>query len=126
MAPINALEHYLSVHPAHQLRANCDDDPALLSMAAQGIGVAAMPQLRLQDPPPEVRVLELTPPVKRVLGVALPNSPTKEAIRFCPFSAPEISLRRVLSRRPRRKAVSTDGDDAVFHFKVPAAVSESS
>ena len=85
MAPMNALEQYLSVKPKNQLRVNCDDDSTLLSMAAQGIGVTAMPRLCLQSPPPEVKVLALIPEVKRTLGVALPNSPTKEALRFVKF-----------------------------------------
>ncbi len=82
MAPMNALDRYLSVCPANQLRVNCDDDSTLLSMVAQGIGVTAMPQLCLQKLPEQVCVLQLTPPTKRVLGVALPNSPSKEAVRF--------------------------------------------
>ncbi len=82
MAPMNALERYLSICPGNQLRVNCDDDSTLLSMVAQGIGVTAMPRLCLQKIPENVRILELTPPVKRILGVALPNSPSKEAARF--------------------------------------------
>lgn len=93
MAPMNALEHYLSVRPKNQLRVNCDDDSTLLSMAAQGIGVTAMPRLCLQNPPPEVRILPLTPQVKRTLGVALPNSPTKEAARFAKFLCRKFSYR---------------------------------
>ena len=85
MAPMNALDSYLSVCPANQLRVNCDDDSTLLSMVAQGIGVTAMPQLCLQALPENVRILELTPPAKRVLGVALPNSPSKEAVRFARY-----------------------------------------
>lgn len=64
---------------------NCDDDSTLLSMVAQGLGVTAMPKLCLQAPPESVRVLELTPPTKRVLGVALPNSPSREAVRFAHY-----------------------------------------
>ncbi len=82
MAPMNALDRYLSVCPVNQLRVNCDDDSTLLSMVAQGIGVTAMPQLCLQNLPEQVRVLKLTPSTKRVLGVALPNSPSKEATGF--------------------------------------------
>lgn len=103
MAPMNALDRYLSVCPANQLRVNCDDDSTLLSMVAQGIGVTAMPQLCLQAPPENVRILELAPPTKRVLGVALPNSPSKEAARFARYlrqtfcgpqgSAPEGHIR---------------------------------
>ena len=85
MAPMNALNRYLSVQPENQLRVNCDDDSTLLSMVAQGLGVTAMPELCLQSPPESVRVLELTPPTKRVLGVALPNSPSKEAVRFANY-----------------------------------------
>ena len=85
MAPRNALEQYLSIRPSDQLRVNCDDDSTLLSMVAQGIGVTAMPQLCLQHLPEQVRVLRLTPQTKRVLGVALPNSPSKEASRFARF-----------------------------------------
>lgn len=85
MAPMNALDSYLSVRPANQLRVNCDDDSTLLSMVAQGIGVTAVPKLCLQAPPENVRILELTPLTKRVLGVALPNSPTKEAGRFARY-----------------------------------------
>ena len=85
MAPMNALDSYLSVCPANQLRVNCDDDSTLLSMVAQGIGVTAMPQLCLRKLPERICVLELTPPTKRVLGVALPNSPSKEAARFARY-----------------------------------------
>ena len=91
MAPMNALDSYLSVCPANQLRVNCDDDSTLLSMVAQGIGVTAMPQLCLQNLPEEIRVLELTPPTKRVLGAALPNSPSREAVRFVRYLCRKFS-----------------------------------
>lgn len=91
MAPMNALDSYLSVCPANQLRVNCDDDSTLLSMVAQGIGVTAMPRLCLQRLPENVRILELTPPTKRVLGVALPNSPSKEAVRFARYLCRKFS-----------------------------------
>ena len=91
MAPMNALERYLSICPGNQLRVNCDDDSTLLSIVAQGIGVTAMPHLCLQNVPESVRILELTPPVKRILGVALPNSPSKEAARFARYLCQEFS-----------------------------------
>ncbi len=91
MAPMNALDSYLSVCPANQLRVNCDDDSTLLSMVAQGIGVTAMPQLCLQRLPENVCVLPLTLPTKRVLGVALPNSPSKEAVRFARYLCRKFS-----------------------------------
>lgn len=91
MAAMNALTHYLSVTPANQLRVNCDDDSTLLSMVAQGIGVTAMPQLCLQAPPDQIRILKLTPPTKRVLGIALPHSPTKESARFARYLCQKFS-----------------------------------
>ena len=93
MAPMNALNRYLSVQPENQLRVNCDDDSTLLSMVAQGLGVTAMPELCLQNPPESVCVLELTPPTKRVLGVALPNSPSKEAVRFANYLRQRFAYR---------------------------------
>ncbi len=93
MAPMNALDQYLLVCPGNQLRVNCDDDSTLLSMVAQGIGVTAMPQLCLQKLPEQVQVLELTPPTKRVLGVALPNSPSKEAARFARYLCRKFSYK---------------------------------
>ena len=95
MAPMNALDSYLSVCPTNQLRVNCDDDSTLLSMVAQGISVTAMPQLCLQKLPENVRVLTLTPPTKRVLGVALPNSPSKEANRFARFLCQKFSYQEM-------------------------------
>lgn len=91
MAPMNALDSYLSICPTNQLRVNCDDDSTLLSMVAQGIGVTAMPQLCLQNLPENVRVLKLTPSTKRVIGVALPNSPSKEATRFARYLCEKFS-----------------------------------
>lgn len=91
MAPLNALDNYLSVCPANQLRVNCDDDSTLISMVAQGIGVTAMPRLCLQRLPEQIRVLELTPPAKRVLGVALPNLPSREAARFARYLCQKFS-----------------------------------
>ena len=91
MAPMNALDSYLSVCPANQPRVNCDDDSTLLSMVAQGLGVTAVPKLCLQAPPENIRILELTPPTKRVLGVALPNSPSKEAVRFARYLCRKFS-----------------------------------
>ena len=51
---MNALNRYLSIQPKNQLRVNCDDDSTLLSMVAQRLGVTAMPELCLQNPPESV------------------------------------------------------------------------
>jgi DNA-binding transcriptional LysR family regulator len=85
MAPMNALEKHLTAIPQKQINVNCDDDSTLLSMVRQGLGVTAMPKLSLQKNANDVRILELLPPTKRVLGVALPNSPSKATMKFVAF-----------------------------------------
>ena len=54
-----------------------------------------MPKLCLQNILQGVRVLKLTPGVKRVLGVALPNSPSKEASRVARFLCEKFPYRDV-------------------------------
>ena len=54
-------------------------------MVAQGLGVTAMPKLSLGRLPENLRVLELAPIPRRVLGVALPKNPTKAAANFAAF-----------------------------------------
>ena len=91
MAPLNALDKYLSVNPRNQLRVNCDNDSTLISMVAQGIGATAMPKLCLENLPRGVRTLELTPETRRVLGVGLPNSPSREAELFAGYLSKKFS-----------------------------------
>lgn len=85
MAPMNVLDMHLTEVPQKQINVNCDDDSTLLSMVTQGLGVTAMPKLSLQKNIQDVRILELIPETKRVLGVALPNSPSKAAVQFVAF-----------------------------------------
>ena len=93
MAPMNALEAYLSELPEKSINVNCDDDSTLISMVAQGLGVTAMPKLCLQNVPGSVSVLELVPPVKRVIGVATVGKPGKEEQKFIDFLTDyEVSL----------------------------------
>lgn len=85
MAPLNALERYLSVIPKDRLSISCDNDATLISMVSQGLGVTAIPKLCLEFDHPPVDILELTPPVKREIGIALPNTPTREAQSFTKY-----------------------------------------
>lgn len=85
VAPMNALAKHIDGSPVHASIVNCDDDTTLLHMVSQGLGATAMPQLCLQNVPDNVRVLELQPPTKRVVGVAVPNSPQPEAVAFAKF-----------------------------------------
>lgn len=85
MAPMNALDRHITAIPQKQINVNCDDDSTLLSMVTQGLGVTAMPKLSLQRNMYDVRILELFPSTKRVLGVALPNSPSKATMKFVAF-----------------------------------------
>lgn len=81
----NALERHLQTVPEQRLNIACDDDSTLLSMVAQGFGVTAMPQMSLHTVPQGVRVLQLEPPTKRVVGVAVPAEPSKPAAEFVEF-----------------------------------------
>lgn len=85
MAPLNALTFYLSWQPKKSIQINSDDDSTLLHMVAQGIGVTAMPGLSLHSLPDGVRVMELVPETKRILGAAVPASPRKELQEFIAF-----------------------------------------
>lgn len=85
MAPMNALAHHMDVLSSQQLNVSSDDDSSILAMVAQGLGVTAMPRLSLGRLPKNLRVLELDPIPRRVLGVALPKNPTKTAANFAAF-----------------------------------------
>jgi DNA-binding transcriptional LysR family regulator len=54
-------------------------------MVSQGIGVTAMPKLSLHHIPADVRVLELVPETKRILGIATRNNPSKAVEDFVQF-----------------------------------------
>lgn len=85
MAPMNVLDRHLTTVPQNQINVNCDDDSTLLSMVKQGLGVTIMPKLSLQKNIHDVRILELRPSTKRVLGVALPISPSISAVNFVSY-----------------------------------------
>jgi len=85
LSPMNALEHHLEVLSTQRLNVASDDDSSILAMVAQGLGVTAMPKLSLGHLPSNLRVLGLDPVPKRVLGVALPKTPTKAAASFAAF-----------------------------------------
>lgn len=85
MAPLEELGARLTPRPAECMTVNSDDNNVLLSMVAQGLGVTALPELSLQSLPPTVRTLELQPPIKRVLGIALSHSPSKAVKDFAAF-----------------------------------------
>lgn len=85
LSPMNALPHHLETLSPRQLNVSSDDDSSILAMVAQGLGVTAMPRLSLGRLPENLRVLELAPIPRRVLGVALPKNPTKAAANFAAF-----------------------------------------
>lgn len=85
LSPMNALEQHLDVLSQQRLNVSSDDDSSILAMVAQGLGVTAMPKLSLGHLPENLRVLELDPVPHRVLGVALPKTPTRAASNFAAF-----------------------------------------
>jgi DNA-binding transcriptional LysR family regulator len=71
-APRNALGERLEVPCESAVTVSTDDDAAIAAMVAAGVGATAMPALSLRaGAPAGTRILELVPPVSRVLGAAL-------------------------------------------------------
>jgi DNA-binding transcriptional LysR family regulator len=62
---------------------NADDDGVVLSMVAQGLGIAILPELTLADPPAGVTVTSLgdAPPVLRIVCVATRATASSIAVR---------------------------------------------
>lgn len=85
MAPLNVLDKHLATISNRTIDVSCDDDSTLLHMVSQGFGATAMPQMSLWNIPKNVKILHLSPVPKRVIGVALPNSPRKAAVNFSDF-----------------------------------------
>ena len=85
MAPMNALDAHLTVLSDRRINVSSDDDSTILSIVAQGLGVTAMPLLSLRNTLEDLQTMQLEPVPKRVLGVALPKSPTPSAVSFAAF-----------------------------------------
>lgn len=85
MAPLNVLDKHLNTLSKQSIDVSCDDDSTLLNMVSKGFGATAMPKMSLWNIPENVRILELIPTPKRIIGVALPNSPRKAATDFAKF-----------------------------------------
>lgn len=85
MAPMNDLKEQLSEVPKDVINVNSDDDATLLSLVEAGLGVTVMPRLSLQKTDADVRVLALSPPLKRIIGIALPETVNSVTLDFVHF-----------------------------------------
>lgn len=85
IASSDSVNNKLDPFPSKYISVNCDDGTTLMSMVDQGLGVTVMSRLSLTNAPASIRILELQPPVKRVLGIALSDSPSKAAKDFAAF-----------------------------------------
>ena len=85
MAPMNDLKEQLSEVPKDEINVNSDDDATLLSLVEAGLGVTVMPRLSLQKTDADVQVLALSPPLKRIIGIALPETVNSAALDFVNF-----------------------------------------
>ena len=56
------------------IRYTTKDDYAIIAMVEQGLGVSIMPELLLSGRSDNVRVMELTPPASRTIGLCLPDA----------------------------------------------------
>lgn len=84
-APLNALITPFDSKGDRSLTISSDDNNALLSMVAMGMGVSILPKLSLNHLPQGIRILELTPPMKRVLGIGISSSASRAAKDFVSF-----------------------------------------
>ena len=50
------------------------DDYAIIAMVEQGLGISIMPELLLKGRHDDIRVMELVPPAKRTIGLAIPET----------------------------------------------------
>ena len=50
------------------------DDYAIIAMVEQGLGISIMPELLLKGRHDDIRILELVPPSKRTIGLAIPET----------------------------------------------------
>lgn len=50
------------------------DDYAIIAMVEQGLGISIMPELLLKGRHDNIKVLELVPPAKRTIGLAIPDA----------------------------------------------------
>ncbi len=101
MASLDELDLGNTLRPARCMKVKSDDNNTLLLMVAQGLGVSAMPRLSLQNLPANVRVLELQPALKRVLGIALSHSPGKAAKDFAAFLRRRVHYEEGLKEQKR-------------------------
>lgn len=85
---------------------NADDDGVVLSMVAQGLGIAILPRLTLADPPVGVTVTSLgdAPPVLRIVSVTTRATASSIAVR-------EL-LRELQATASRSKHLSPPGTGA--------------
>lgn len=56
------------------IRYTTKDDYAIIAMVEQGLGVSILPELLLSGRNDNVRIMELTPPASRVIGLCLPDA----------------------------------------------------
>lgn len=50
------------------------DDYAIIAMVEQGLGISIMPELLLKGRHDNIKILELVPPSKRTIGIAIPET----------------------------------------------------
>lgn len=77
------------------------DDYAIISMVENGLGISIMPELLLKGHTENIKVMELDPPSKRTIAIAIPNSSVKspatrsfaaEIIRYISLKYPETRI----------------------------------
>ena len=93
MASNNNYRNCIHQLPSNHLNVVCDDDSTLVHMVAQGLGAALLPQLSIINPPPNVKVLSISPEFHRIIGLATPGKMPGKVQRFVAFVLEEMGDR---------------------------------
>ncbi len=73
-----------------QIQISATDDTSLLSLVEQGLGLTVLPASALKGHSELICVVELDPPIKRVLGIVLPKSSSAQKNSFAAFIKKEV------------------------------------
>ena len=79
------LKPYTSGKLRNEIQVNCVDDAAIMSLVEQGLGVSILPELALTNCPETVKILKISPSLKRVLGISIIRSPRRQVADFAKF-----------------------------------------
>lgn len=67
------------------IQMNSVDDAAILSLVERGLGVTILPELSLLGCSDKLKIIDISPPLTRTLGIAMPRSARRQINEFVEF-----------------------------------------